>query len=229
MAEESGFLSRWSQRKAQARRNEGPTADPTLLTQPVASPAVYAPAIEQTPTAPATAPDEPQAPPLPTMDDVAQLTHDADFTRFVKPEVSGEVRNAALKKLFTDPHFNVMDGLDTYIDDYNKPDPLPASMLRKMAQASYLGLVQPEDKEPIAHNKDRAQPPSLEPSAETTEDETISSTAGDASAVTYPADAIEAHAMEPHDENPNLRLQSLHDPGPPDADPRPGGDSGRQC
>jgi hypothetical protein len=33
------------------------------------------------------------------------------------------VRNAALKKLFTDPHFNVMDGLDVYIDDYGKPDP----------------------------------------------------------------------------------------------------------
>ena len=34
-----------------------------------------------------------------------------------------------------------MDGLDTYIDDYNKPDPLPLSMLRKMAQAQFLGLI----------------------------------------------------------------------------------------
>ena len=30
-----------------------------------------------------------------------------------------------MKKLFSDPHFNVMDGLDTYIDDYGKPDPIP--------------------------------------------------------------------------------------------------------
>ena len=34
-----------------------------------------------------------------------------------------------------------MDGLDTYIDDYNKPDPLPLSSIRKMAQAAFLGLV----------------------------------------------------------------------------------------
>ena len=59
--------------------------------------------------------------------DLAALGRDSDFTRFVTPEVSGEVRNAALKKLFSDPHFNVMDGLDTYIDDYSKPDPLPAA------------------------------------------------------------------------------------------------------
>jgi hypothetical protein len=39
--------------------------------------------------------------------------------------VAPEVKNAAFKKLFADPHFNVMDGLDIYIDDYSKPDPLP--------------------------------------------------------------------------------------------------------
>ena len=37
-----------------------------------------------------------------------------------------------------------MDGLDTYIDDYSKPDPLPASMVRQMAQAAFLGLIEPE-------------------------------------------------------------------------------------
>ena len=69
------------------------------------------------------------APPPVTMDDVTALTGDSDFRRFVRHDVDGPVRNAALKKLFTDPHYNVMDGLDTYIDDYNRPDPLPASML----------------------------------------------------------------------------------------------------
>ena len=49
-----------------------------------------------------------------------------------------------MKKLFADPHFNVMDGLDTYIDDYGKPDPIPAAMLRKMAQAKFLGLFDDE-------------------------------------------------------------------------------------
>jgi hypothetical protein len=41
-----------------------------------------------------------------------------------------------MKKLFSDPHFNVMDGLDSYIADYGKPDPIPLSMLRLMNQSA---------------------------------------------------------------------------------------------
>lgn len=80
------------------------------------------------------------APPLPTMDDVAQLTRASDYSRFVAPGVDRSVSNAAMKKLFSDPHFNVMDGLDVYIDDYGKPDPIPDSMLRRMTQSKMLGL-----------------------------------------------------------------------------------------
>jgi hypothetical protein len=76
------------------------------------------------------------------MDDVARLTKDSDFSVFAKPQVDPQVRNAALKKLFhAEPQFNVMDGLDVYIDDYNRPDPLPMSMLRQMQQARILGLL----------------------------------------------------------------------------------------
>ena len=75
---------------------------------------------------------------------MAQLTPASDFTRFVAPGVDSSVKNAALKTLFTDPHFNLMDGLDTYIDDYGKPDPLPAGMLRQMAQSHALGLFDDE-------------------------------------------------------------------------------------
>ena len=82
----------------------------------------------------------------PTLADVAALSAQSDYARFVAEGVAPEVKNAALKKLFTDPHFNVMDGLDTYIDDYGKPDPLPAGMLRKMAQSQLLGLFDDEDR-----------------------------------------------------------------------------------
>jgi len=75
------------------------------------------------------------------MADVARLTPESDFSRFVARGVQADVKNAALKRLFADPHFNVMDGLDVYIDDYNAPDPLPAGMLRGMVQAKCLGLV----------------------------------------------------------------------------------------
>ena len=60
------------------------------------------------------------------------------------------MKNAALKTLFTDPHFNVMDGLDTYIDDYGIPDPLPAGMLRQMAQSQFLGLFTEDKPHPDA-------------------------------------------------------------------------------
>ena len=56
-------------------------------------------------------------------------------------------KNAALKTLFTDPHFTVMDGLDTYIEDYGLPDPIPLAMLRQMTQSKVLGLFADEDKD----------------------------------------------------------------------------------
>jgi hypothetical protein len=56
--------------------------------------------------------------------------------------VTPEVRNAAMKKLFADPHYQVMDRLDTYIDDYSQADPIPESMLRQMASARFLQLFE---------------------------------------------------------------------------------------
>lgn len=86
------------------------------------------------------------------MDDVAALTRESDYARFVMPGVDDGVKSAAMKKLFSDPHFNVMDGLDTYIDDYNKPDPIPLAMLRQMNQSKFLRLFddETEDDNPSA-------------------------------------------------------------------------------
>ena len=84
----------------------------------------------------------------PTLADAAQLTPESDFTAFVARGVTPEVKNAAMKKLFSDPHFNVMDGLDIYIDDYNRPDPLPVAMLRQMTSAKTLNLFEDEEQTP---------------------------------------------------------------------------------
>ncbi|MGN5480548.1 DUF3306 domain-containing protein [Cupriavidus basilensis] len=51
----------------------------------------------------------------------------------------------AQEALFADPHFNVMDGLDTYIDDYGKPDPIPPDVLRRLGQSETLGLFDTEE------------------------------------------------------------------------------------
>ena len=82
---------------------------------------------------------------LPNMSDVLSLTKESDFAPFVARNVSPEVRNAAMKKLFTDPHYNVMDRLDIYIDDYSKPDPLPLAMMRQLASAKFLNLFDEEE------------------------------------------------------------------------------------
>ncbi len=89
----------------------------------------------------------PAPPPPPTLDDVQALTPQSDYTRFMQGDVEPEVKNAAMKKLFADPHFNVMDRMDVYIDDYSQPDPMPASMLRQLASAQFLQLFDDEKKE----------------------------------------------------------------------------------
>jgi hypothetical protein len=80
-------------------------------------------------------------PPAPTLQDVEGLGKDSDFSRFAQRDVAPDVRNAAMKKLFADPHFNVMDGLDVYIDDYSQGETIPKAMLRQMVQARSLGLL----------------------------------------------------------------------------------------
>lgn len=134
---DAGFLSRWSRRKVQARQGE-PLADPAEPVPPSPAPVVTPAAPPPEPSSPLRV--EPEAPPPPTLDDVAALSAESDFRPFVGRDVQPEVKNAALKKLFADPHYNVMDGLDTYIDDYSQPDPLPPGMLEQMAQSAFLGL-----------------------------------------------------------------------------------------
>jgi len=129
------------------------------------------------------------------MADVAQLTRDSDFSRFVAPQVDESVKRAALKKLFSDPHFNVMDGLDTYIGDYGKPDPIPASMLRQMNQSKFLGLFDDEDEKKA-------------PQAEASPDGEVAPAVSQSS----------TEAEVPADEDPDLRLQQDDAAGPGSAD-----------
>jgi hypothetical protein len=134
-----GFLSRWARRKEQARSG-AVIAPEALQPLPAAVPVetVAAPTVSIEEGAPA-------AEPPPTLADVALLTRESDYSRFVGAGVDDGVKQAAMKKLFTDPHFNVMDGLDTYIDDYGKPDPIPLAMLRRMTQSKFLRLFDDDE------------------------------------------------------------------------------------
>jgi hypothetical protein len=75
---------------------------------------------------------------LPTLEDAERLHADSDFSAFVTQGVDKAVQRLAMKKLFADPHFKLMDGLDIYIDDYNKSDPVSAAMLAALQHAKSM-------------------------------------------------------------------------------------------
>ena len=190
MAEEtSGFLSRWARRKEQVRTGVAVAPEPALevpmVVAPVASVVVNVevPVVEEAPV----------AEPLPTMADVALLTRESDYSRFVSPGIDEGVKHAAMKKLFADPHFNVMDGLDTYIDDYGKPDPIPLAMLKQMNQSKVLRLFEVED-----DDEKKSE------SAETT--------------LIEPATEPVTELKPPPDDDPDLRLQQDDAAGRPGPD-----------
>jgi hypothetical protein len=128
---DESFLGRWSRRK-RAEPEKREVEDARVAADAEQKYAADAPS----PGAPVTDPTSIPAD-LPAID---ELTPESDYGRFMKPDVPVASRNAAMKKLFTDPHFNVMDGLDTYIDDYTKADPIPEAMLRGLAQSRMLKL-----------------------------------------------------------------------------------------
>lgn len=86
-----------------------------------------------------------EAAPLPALD---SLSFESDFKAFMHSKVEEGVKRAALKRLFSDPRFNVMDGLDTYIDDYTQADPIPEAMLATIEHARQT-LLGPKKEQPL--------------------------------------------------------------------------------
>jgi hypothetical protein len=141
---DEGFISRWSRRKLQAKD--------AVKNEPPPPPANDVAARSTT---------EPSAEARPPLPDVESLTPDSDFTQFMEPHVNADTRRAAVKRLFQDPRYNVMDGLDVYIDDYSKPDPLPEGWLEKMTQMSRLGEYrepEPQSEAPVDESAPAPQP-----------------------------------------------------------------------
>ncbi len=140
--EAESFFARWSKHKA-----ETAPATPDVAAEPMQA-------------------DLPESPPPlpPTIEDVAALTPQSDYTRFIAKGVDDNIQRAALKKLFTDPHFNIMDGLDIYIGDYNKFDPIPPEMLALLNHAK--GVLDPlsQFKQPLMQLLERVA--ATEPTAE---------------------------------------------------------------
>ncbi len=223
-----GFLGRWSQRKQYIRTGK-PLVEPEITVKPAAlnpkalkNEAIGTEKIEKTDksTGIVALEEKPEAP-LPTMADVHQLTAESDFSPFVAKNVSSEVRNSAMKKLFTDPHYNVMDRLDIYIDDYSQPDPIPESMLRQMVSAKFLNLFKTEEEEEEAEAKEAAEKAasaeapigddantvSMQSVAQSDLENLPTQTIATASASATPLSG-------PNDDHSDLRLQQNHAAGP---------------
>ncbi|MCF8195435.1 MAG: DUF3306 domain-containing protein [Polynucleobacter sp.] len=163
----STFLKRWSARK---REQQAALVDESTLTLPALEPlpdASQSDSLQQVVDDPSVAltqhaQDKTDQPlPGPSLEDVARLTRESDFSSFVTKDIHLDVHQAAMKKLFTDPHYNIMDGLDIYIDDYSKEDPLPLGMLEMMRQSDMLGLFKKVLDEPVM-SVDASNAPELE-------------------------------------------------------------------
>jgi hypothetical protein len=83
-------------------------------------------------------------PPLPPVD---KLTPESDFTGFMHPKVEDALRRVALKKLFSDPHFNVPDLNEAYSGDWTVGEPISEEMLATLNQARTLLFDKDEKKE----------------------------------------------------------------------------------
>lgn len=136
--EPESFIARWSRRKRTAEREAERIVDaaapelPSASTTKVAGDAVARDAPISAPTAvhePAPV-NEVTLPPIESLDGLR-----SDYQAFFQQPVDDKLRHAALKKLFADPHFNQMDMLDVYVDDYTQFEPLPAAMRLSLPSA----------------------------------------------------------------------------------------------
>lgn len=112
-------LARWSRRKAQQQSQapvvpQVPLSDEGLVSD--STEVLVLDAVE----------DEAELPVLTDADmpPVESLHADSDFSGFLSPGVSEELRKLALRKMFALPSFQVRDGLDDYDDDFTVFEPL---------------------------------------------------------------------------------------------------------
>ena len=99
------FLERWSRRKLETQHDSPDVAAGEL--REANSPAPLADEPEQVLT-------DADMPPI------ESLGEDSDYAPFLSPGVSDDLRQQAMRKLFTQPEFNVTDGLNDYDEDYTQ-------------------------------------------------------------------------------------------------------------
>jgi hypothetical protein len=87
---------------------------------------------------------ETEAPQLPP---VEKLTPESDFKGFMHPKVDAGLRRVALKKLFSDPHFNTPDPFEPFSGDWTGGEPITEEVLKTLNQARTHLFDKKEEKE----------------------------------------------------------------------------------
>jgi hypothetical protein len=131
--EKENFLGRWSRLKEQDRKEQERPAEASVPQKSETG-------------------DEP--PVLPPLD---QLTHESEFSGFMHPKVGDALRRAALKKLFSDPHFNIPDPYEAYSGDWTGGEAIPDEMMATLNQARTLLFSEDEKKKRDEEDKKLAE------------------------------------------------------------------------
>jgi hypothetical protein len=201
-------LGRWSRRKlAAAKDSKGKDVPATQDATRAAMPAQIDPVARTSAeaAAPAIAPGARIAEAQAQLPSIDSLTFDSDYSQFMKPGVDESLRQGALKKLLRDPHFNVMDGLDVYIDDYTKPSPLDADTAKAMVDRLFAS-TQPPSAE-TKRDPDASTEAAGSEQAVSTQDVQPHAAADDAST---PATERAEHAIsQTSSESPNLNARDV--------------------
>lgn len=135
--EAGDFLARWSRRKLEARTGSIDDSAEVLQTEePQAVPPVAAPPERELTDA--------DMPPLDS------LSADSDFTPFMSPGVSDGLRRLALRKLFSQPSFNITDGLNDYDEDFTQFAGLGNIVTHEMKRLLKREQAAAEGQEPAA-------------------------------------------------------------------------------
>jgi hypothetical protein len=116
--DEEAFLSRWSRLKREAPEREKEIEEKKAL----------------------------EAQPAPVLPPVEALTPESDFRDFMHPKVDDKLRRVALKKLFSDPHFNIPDPYEAYSGDWTVGEPITPELLATLNQARTVLFPEEEKK-----------------------------------------------------------------------------------
>ena len=165
--DKEAFLSRWSRRKREAEKETPPAVRDDAKRAGDDKPAETPPG----PQARTAEPPSVAAAPASELPSLDKLSSESDFGGFMKPGVDDNLRRAALKKLFTDPRFNVIDSMDIDIDDYSNLEKLSPEVAKTLAHAKRTLFGWDEKKEGEASAEERTADTARQQVADAREEE----------------------------------------------------------